>query len=286
MTELFGAVGILENCWHYFIFGVIQGLTEFLPISSTAHLKVLPVIFGWNDPGVSVTATIQLGSIFAIIMYFREDLKHITKGILNAIFHSKWTDDKAQVGLAVLQGTIPIALTGLLIKVFWSEFGNSSLRSIPSIAIVSIVMAFLLFYAESIGVRKKTIKGIKSKDGLWIGIGQMLAIIPGVSRSGITLTTALIYGFKREDAARFSFLLGIPAITIAGLVEFKNALSIDLSFGFLPLIIGIITSTIVSLVSIDWLIKFLQKRSTKIFIIYRLLFGITSLLWWSKYSYN
>ncbi len=286
MKELFGAIGILENCWHYFVFGIIQGVSEFLPISSTAHLKVLPLIFGWNDPGVSVTATIQLGSIFAIIMYFREDLKHIIRGISKAIIEKKWSEEKAQVGLALIQGTIPIALTGLCIKLFWRGFGNSSLRSIPSIAIVSIVMALLLFYAEKIGAKRKTIKRIKSKDGFWIGIGQMLAVIPGVSRSGVTLTAALIYGFKREDAARFSFLLGIPAITIAGLVELKNALAIDQSFRFLPLIIGIITSTIVSLVSIDWLIKFLQRSSTKLFIVYRLLFGISSLLWWLKYSHN
>ena len=280
MTDLFASVEILKICWQYFILGIIQGITEFLPISSTAHLKVLPMMLGWDDPGVSVSATIQLGSIAAIIIYFRNDLKKIIKGIVVAIIQKKYTEPNAQLGIALIIGSMPILLAGIYIKLFWNDFDISPIRSIPSISIVSILMAFLLAYAEKIGSRKKKLSSMKSIAGIWIGLGQMLAIIPGVSRSGISLTTALIYGFKREDAARFSFLLGIPAISIAGIIEFNNALSSEFTTGGLPLIIGIITSASVSWLTIDWLIIYLKRSSTKVFIIYRLLFGLLALIWW------
>ena len=144
----------------------------------------------------------------------------------------------------------------------------------------------LLLYAEKIGSLKKSISSITSKDGLWIGIGQMLAIIPGTSRSGITLTASLICGFNRKDAAKLSFLLGIPAISIAGLVELKDAFSQDLSGSIFPMLIGIITSAIMSWITIDWLMKFLQRNTTEFFIIYRLVFGIALIYYWLQLKYN
>ena len=142
------SLGLLEACWRDFILGVVQGLTEFLPISSTAHLKVVPVLLGWGDPGVSVTAAIQLGSIAAVIGYFRSDLGQVLKGISRAFRQGQWREPEARLGIAMALGTVPILVIGLVIKLFWDEgYESSPLRSVPSIAVVSIVMALLLALA-------------------------------------------------------------------------------------------------------------------------------------------
>ncbi len=250
---------LLAACWRNLVLGVVQGLTEFLPISSTAHLKVVPMLVGWGDPGVSATAVIQLGSILAVIAYFKRDLAEVLKGIALAFKHGQWREPNARLGLAIAIGTMPILLAGMAIKLFWPGYEASSIRSLPSIAVVSIVMALLLALAE---------------------LAQALALIPGVSRSGSTLTASLFDGWQRQDAARFCFLLGIPAITLAGLVELKDAFA-ELSLGgVLPLLVGIVSAAFVSWLAIDWLLKYLQRHSTWIFVAYRLLFGVLVLAWW------
>jgi len=281
MNELSTSVGFLESCWHYLVLGIIQGLTEFLPISSTAHLKVLPVLWGWGDPGVSVIATIQLGSIIAVILYFYSDIREIFLGIGRAANNGNWQDPYARLGIAIFLGTLPIFFLGLLIKLFWSSYEASPFRSIPSIAIVSIVMALLLAIAEKSGHRTKSLKDVKGRDGFIVGLGQVFALIPGVSRSGSTLTASLFNGWRREDAARFSFLLGIPAIAIAGLVEFANALKVMGELGFIPLLFGITSAGVISWIAIDWLLKYLQQNKTWVFVVYRLFFGILLLISWS-----
>ncbi len=280
MTELDQGKELIEACWRYLVLGLVQGATEFLPISSTAHLKVLPLILGWEDPGVSISAVIQLGSIFAVLTYFRKDLRQVLKAIASGIRQGRWREPYAQLGVAITLGTLPILLAGMAVKFFWPTFENSPLRSIPSIALISIGMAILLGWAEKTGDQIKSLGKINGKDGLIIGLGQMLALLPGVSRSGITLTTSLIHGFKRTDAARLSFLLGIPAICIAGLSELQNAFHEEITIVFLPLLVGISSAAIVSWLAIDWLIKYLQTNSTKIFITYRLVFGVGLLIWW------
>ena len=212
-------IGVLEACWRFFVLGVVQGLTEFLPISSTAHLKVVPVVLGWGDPGVAVTAVIQLGSILAVIGFFREDLRQVLAGVRAGVRQRQWQDPQARLGVAIALGTIPILLAGLAIKLGVRDFDQSPLRSLGSIAVVSIVMALLLALAEQIGTRRRLLQQVQVRDGVLVGLAQALALVPGVSRSGSTLTAALFDGWKRADAARFSFLLGIPAITIAGLVS-------------------------------------------------------------------
>ena len=286
MTDATVVPGLLEACWRTFILGVVQGLTEFLPISSTAHLKVVPVLLGWGDPGVSVTAVIQLGSIAAVIAYFRKDLQQVIRGIGQAIGRGQWREPEARLGLAMVLGTVPIVTAGFLIKVFWPGYSSSPLRSIPSIAIVSIVMALLLAWAERCGPRVKQLAQVQGRDGLVVGFAQALAIIPGVSRSGSTLTASLFDGWQRADAARFSFLLGIPAITIAGLVELKDALANPAAGGMLPLLVGIVSAAVVSWLAIDWLIRFLQRHSTWIFVGYRLAFGVLLLAWWMSAASN
>ena len=282
MTEISNVTELVEACFKYFVLGAIQGLTEFLPISSTAHLKVVPMLLGWDDPGISLTAVIQLGSILAVITYFKSDLKNVLKGIKLGIRNNQWREQNARLGIAIFTGTLPILATGVSIKFFWNGFQDSLLRSIPCIAVISILMAILLAAAEKFGNPKKIISNISGKDGLIIGTGQILALIPGVSRSGITLTTAMLYGWRREDAARFSFLLGLPAITFAGLGELKNTLNgnLILTNEILPLIVGITSAAIVSWIVIDWFLQYLQTNNTLLFVGYRLLFGVTLLFWW------
>ena len=282
MPEPAASVSLLEACWRNLVLGIVQGLTEFLPISSTAHLKVVPVLLGWGDPGVSVTATIQLGSIAAVIAYFRSDLVQVLKGISRALRHGQWREPEARLGIAMVVGTAPILIFGLLIKLFWSEgYEASPLRSIPFIAVISIAMALLMALAERLGPRVKKLADVSGRDGLIVGFAQALALIPGVSRSGSTLTASLFDGWQRADAARFSFLLGVPAITLAGLVELNQAFLVSAEAGPLPLITGIVSAAVVSWLAIDWLLKFLQRHSTWIFVAYRLMFGAALLAWWS-----
>ena len=280
MADPSASLGLWEACWRDLVLGIVQGLTEFLPISSTAHLKVVPVLLGWGDPGVSVTAAIQLGSIVAVIAYFRRDLAQVMQGISKACRHGQWREPEARLGIAMAVGTLPILAVGLAIKLFWDEgYETSPLRSVPSIAVVSIVMALLLAIAERMGPRRKQLPDVSGRDGLVVGLSQVLALIPGVSRSGSTLTASLLDGWQRADAARFSFLLGIPAITIAGIVELKDALAATADAGPVPLVIGILAATVVSWMAIDWLLKFLQRHSTWLFVAYRLLFGVGLLAW-------
>ena len=282
MPEPAASVSLLEACWRNLVLGIVQGLTEFLPISSTAHLKVVPVLLGWGDPGVSVTATIQLGSIAAVIAYFRSDLVQVLKGISRALRHGQWREPEARLGIAMVVGTAPILMVGLLIKLFWSQgYEESPLRSIPFIAAISIAMALLMALAERLGPRVKKLADVSGRDGLIVGFAQALALIPGVSRSGSTLTASLFDGWQRADAARFSFLLGVPAISLAGLVELNQAFLVSAEAGPLPLLTGIISAAVVSWLAIDWLLKFLQRHSTWIFVAYRLMFGAALLAWWS-----
>ena len=277
-------LGLLETCWRYLVLGVVQGLTEFLPISSTAHLKVVPVLLGWGDPGVAVTAVIQLGSILAVIAYFRSDLRQVLVGVAQGLKERRWSDPQARLGLAIALGTVPIVMVGLAIKLLVPDFDQSPLRSLRSIAVVSIVMALLLALAEQVGSRRRLLQQVRVRDGLLVGLAQALAVIPGVSRSGSTLTASLLDGWNRADAARFSFLLGIPAITLAGLVELKDAFSQPVTGGVLPLLVGIVSAAVVSWLAIAWLLRFLQHHSTWWFVGYRLFFGAGLLVWLGRLS--
>lgn len=277
-------IGVWEATWRYVVLGVVQGLTEFLPISSTAHLKVVPLVLGWGDPGVAVTAVIQLGSIVAVLAYFRRDLAEVAAGVLRASRQGDWRQPEARLGLAILLGTLPILVAGLAIKRFIPDYDHSLLRSLPVIGWVSIGMALLLALAERLGRRRRLLAEVRVRDGLLVGLAQALAVVPGVSRSGSTLTASLFDGWRRADAARFSFLLGIPAITLAGLIELKGALAQPAAGGAIPLLAGVVTAAVVSWLAIAWLLRFLQQHSTWWFVGYRLLFGLSLLLWAGRLS--
>lgn len=274
-TASSASIGSDINLLEAFFLGLIQGVTEFLPISSTAHLKVIPVMLGWGDPGIAFTAIIQLGSIVAVIWFFWHDLAQVTLGSWQAIQKKDYESVDFRLALGIALGTIPIVFFGLLIKLLIPDYDNSPLRSMVVIAFASIGMAFLLGLAENIGTRKRDFEQLKVRDGVLMGLAEALALIPGVSRSGSTITAGLFIGLERATAARFSFLLGIPAITLAGIVELKTVLVDGIgNIPIFPLLVGLISAAIFSYLSIAWLIRYLQSKSTWIFVWYRLAFGV------------
>ena len=259
----------------YFLYGLIQGLTEFIPVSSTAHLKVLSHFFGIDDPGHSLSAIIQMGSVLALLWYFRKDVfklrKQSSKKLFNYLSHKRLLT-------SIFIGTLPIILLGGTIKFIVPYFFYNILRSNLSIAFVSFFMAFYMYKAD---ISKKGLKNLNNynySDSFLIGISQALAIFPGVSRSGITISTALVSGWERGDAAKFSFLLGIPAISLAAIVEFISSFNELNSFSFFPLVVGLVTTFLSSLFAIDFVLRYFSSNGLKLFIIYRVVFGLVILL--------
>lgn len=274
-TEIEASDSLVFRLFEAIVLGMVQGLTEFIPISSTAHLKAVPVLLGWGDPGVTVTAVIQLGSIAAVLWYYREKITKLILGALRAIRESDYQAQDFRISLGIFFGTFPIAIVGLLLKTSGIYTDDSPIRSMGAIAVASIVMASLLALAEKIGQRKRDFANLSTKDGVLMGLAQTLALIPGVSRSGSTITAGLFMSLERSTAGDFSFLLGIPAITLAGIVELKDALDQQISAQeWLTLGVGVISAAIFSYLAIAWLINYLKKHNTWIFVWYRLGFGI------------
>ena len=259
----------------YFLYGLIQGLTEFIPVSSTAHLKVISLFLGIDDPGSSLSAIIQLGSILALFWYFRKDIFQLksqsSNNLLDNFLHQRLLR-------SILIGTIPIILLGGNIKLFAPYFFENILRSNLSIALVSFVMAIFMYVAEISKKGSKNLKNHNYSDSFLVGLSQAFAIFPGVSRSGVTISTALVTGWEKCDAAKFSFILGIPSISVAAIVEFFSSYNGFSSFSFFPLIVGLITTFLSSLFAIDFLLKYFSSNGLKIFIIYRVIFSIVIFL--------
>ncbi len=259
------------------ILGIVQGITEFLPISSTAHLLIVTKIFAWKELGSKdFVDAIQFGSVIAILLYFWPLISSILKGGIAALKDRDWEREEWKIIVGIAVGTMPALIFGLLLKDILPE--NALI-----IAIMSVVMALLLGLAEKIGTRKRGLDSLQTRDGILVGLGQALALIPGVSRSGSTLTTALFLGLERDTAARFSFLLGFPTLTIATLYKslkiFKLFQEKQLpdNIVFL-LIVGIISTFIFSYLSIAFLIRYLQTKNTFVFVWYRFAFGSAILL--------
>ena len=270
------------NLWQGIVLGFVQGATEFLPISSTAHLKAVPVALGWGDPGSAFSAAIQLGSIVAVLWYFWGDLKRVLTGAWIAIRRKDYQDTDFRIALGIAIGTLPIVFLGLLVKIVFEEFYENTVRGMGVIAVVSIVMGILLGLAEMKGTRQRNFDKLTMGDGILMGCAQALALVPGASRSGSTLTAGLFMGLERETAARFSFLLGVPAIGLSGLVEllglFKDVQQGNIANSeMLTLFAGIVSSAIFSYLAIAWLVEFLKTQSTWVFVWYRVIFGIAIL---------
>jgi undecaprenyl-diphosphatase len=259
------------NILQALILGLVQGITEFLPISSTAHLLVTTKVLGWQQLGQKDYAdAIQFGSVVAVFIYFWKDISTVVTGGVTGILKQDWQDLEVKILAGIAVGTLPALILGYLGKDILPD-------SAQIIAIMSIVMATLLFVAERFSPRQRGFEKLEIKDGLLVGLAQAIALIPGASRSGSTLTAGLFLGLDRSTAARFSFLVGLPTLTAATLFKalkiFKgNELPIPL------LAVGTISTFIFSYISIAFLLDYLKKKDTMVFVWYRYAFGASILI--------
>jgi undecaprenyl-diphosphatase len=254
------------------VLGVAQGLTEFLPISSTAHLRIIPAFAGWPDPGAAFTAVTQLGTMTAVLLYFREDLIRISRAWLGSLRDPAIRRElDARIGWYIVLGTVPIGIFGVLFK----DQIETGARDLYLIGVALIVLGLILLVAEKVGKRDRSIEQIRTKDGFAVGMAQALALIPGVSRSGATITAGLFMGLDRTAAARFSFLLSIPAVVLSGLLELGSILSGEEgeSTSAFGLVIATLLAFITGYASIAFLLRYLVNHSTGIFVAYRVVLG-------------
>lgn len=262
------------------VLGIVQGLTEFLPVSSTAHLRIVPALFGWhfhyaghsatNDPGAAFTAVVQLGTTLAIVLYFWRELLHITVAWVRGLYDRSMRDSlEYRFGWYLILATIPVSVFGLL----FSHQIETGARNLWLIASTLIVLAGALAWAERVGKRARDEEEVDSVDAATVGAAQALALIPGASRSGVTITAGLFRGMTRETAARFSFLLSIPAVVLSGVYEARKIGSSD-SPGAGLTGVALVFAFVVGLASIAWLMRWLSRHSTYLFIYYRVALGV------------
>ncbi len=254
--------------------GVIQGITELLPISSTAHMRIVPALLGWQDPGSAFSAAMQLAALAAVISYFWGDMRDVVVGSTTAALRRDFDNWHFRFAVWIVLATIPIIIAGLALSGLLNQCG-SPLRGLVVIGASSLFMAVLLAIAEMRARHVRTIDNVNLLDAMIVGCAQVGALIPGVSRSGSTLTAALFIGMKRDEAARFSFLLGVPAIALAGLKEFYELWKAHLdAHGWSILAIGLVTGSISAFIAIWGLMRFLERFSAWPFVIYRATMGI------------
>jgi undecaprenyl-diphosphatase len=255
------------------VLGIVQGVTELMPISSTAHMRIVPALLGWQDPGSVFSAAMQLAALAAVVGYFWRDVKDIIFGSLSALVQRDFSDHALRFAFGIVIGTIPIGIAGLALAKTLNACG-SPLRELWVVGVACIVMALLLGLAELVARHQRSFDRVGLLDCLWVGIAQVGALIPGVSRSGSTLTAALFLGFKREEAARLSFLLGLPAIALAGLKELAELRHAGLDgHGWAVLAVGLIIASLSAFVAIWGLLRILERFSAWPFAVYRALIG-------------
>jgi undecaprenyl-diphosphatase len=254
--------------------GVVQGITELMPISSTAHMRIVPAFLGWRDPGSAFSAAMQLAALAAVISFFWKDIRDIVTGSISATLRRDFNDWNFRFAIWVVLATIPIVIAGLLLKPILNAC-DSPLRSLQVVGISSVTMAILLAIAEGYCRHTRKFEQVTLMDSLVVGLAQAGALIPGVSRSGSTLTAAFFRDLNREDAARFSFILGIPAIAGAGLKELHELWKAHLPLeGWLILAVGLAVASASAFVAIWGLLRILEKFSSWPFVIYRGAMGV------------
>jgi undecaprenyl-diphosphatase len=257
------------NTTHAIVLGFVQGITEFLPVSSTGHLRIVPAFLGWEDPGAAFTAVTQLGTMAAILVFFRADIARIVvawvRGLRDPVIRR--TLD-SRIGWYVAVGTIPIGIFGILFR----DQVETGARNLQLIGGALIVLGLVLLYAEHVATRSRGIESLTMRDGILIGVAQACALIPGVSRSGATITGGLFLGLDRISAARYSFLLSIPAVVLSGLLELRHATEGN-GPGAGATIIATLIAFVVGYASIAFLLRFLTTHSTRVFVVYRVVVG-------------
>jgi undecaprenyl-diphosphatase len=258
------------------VLGLVQGLTEFLPVSSSAHLRIVGAAFGWPDPGAAFTAIIQIGTELAVVLYFARDIGRIVTAWAASLFGRRRGDPDARMGWLIIAGSIPIVVLGLLLQ----NRIETTFRDLRIVAIALAGFSLILYWADRVGVKKGQLGDLTVGDGLIFGLAQSLALIPGVSRSGGTITAGLFIGYTREAAARYSFLLAIPAVLGSGLYEAYDALKgggSGAQIEWRPTILATVISFVVGLSVIAWLLRYLTRGSFTPFVVYRILVGLAVL---------
>ena len=261
------------------VLGIVQGLTEFLPISSTGHILYVPALAGWPDPGAAFSAVIQLGTMAAVLVYFRSDLWRMAVAFVKSFGgdHELWrsSDTDGRLGWYIVLGTIPIAIVGLA----FSDQIENNVRTLSLVAIVMILFSFVLMAADLKGVQDRDVKELTLKDGIIIGLFQALALIPGVSRSGSTISGGLFLGLDRESATRYSFLLSVPAVVLSGVFELRKiGDSSGASVGVAPTVIATVLAFISGYLAIAFLLRFVRTHNFSVFVIYRVAVGVLMLV--------
>ncbi|MEA2193912.1 MAG: undecaprenyl-diphosphatase [Solirubrobacteraceae bacterium] len=254
------------------VLGIVQGLTEFLPISSSGHLRIVPAMVGWDDPGAAFTAVIQLGTMAAVVLYFRADLIRIARAWLASLRDaSRRSELDARLGWYLIFGTVPIVIFGVAFK---DQIENGA-RDLYLIGSMLIVFGIVLLVAEKVSRRERDVSSLTRRDAIVVGFAQALALVPGVSRSGATISAGLVLGLDRVSAARFSFLLSIPAVVLSGLYELKDVVggSAKGSVGIAPTAVATVLAFITGYAAIALLLRFLTTHTTGVFVVYRVLLG-------------
>jgi undecaprenyl-diphosphatase len=256
------------------VLGIVQGLTEFLPISSNAHLRIVGAAFGWSDPGAAFTAITQIGTELAVLVYFARDIGRIVTAWVSSLFNrERRGDPDARMGWLIIIGSIPIIVLGLL---FQKQI-ETNLRDLRIIAIALVVFSLFLYVADRVGVKRRGLDDLTVGHGIVYGVAQALALIPGVSRSGGTITAGLFLGYTRSAAARYSFLLAIPAVLGSGLYEvyktFKGGVH-GAQVDWAPTIVATVLAFGVGLSVIAWLLRYLNRGSFTPFVVYRIVLGL------------
>jgi undecaprenyl-diphosphatase len=254
------------------VLGTVQGLTEFLPISSSGHLRIVPAFAGWEDPGAAFTAVVQLGTMAAVLLYFRKDLWNITRGVLAGLRNRDARNTlEWRMGMFIALGTIPISIIGLAL----ADTIENEFRSLELMGTMLIVAGLVLAWSERYRTDrpKRTVEQITVRDAAVVGFAQAAALVPGVSRSGATISAGLFLGLDRIAAARFSFLLSVPAVVLSGLFELRHIGDGD-GYGTIPTLVGTLLAFIVGYASIAWLLRYITRHSFNIFVGYRLVLGV------------
>jgi undecaprenyl-diphosphatase len=244
---------------------LLQGLTEFLPISSSGHLVLLPLFVGWDDQGLPFDVAVHLGTLIAVVAYFRDDVMRIVSALFGTVTGGGMTDD-ARLGLNVGVATIPVALAGLAL----GDFIDGHLRSAAVIGTTTAVFGVLLWVADRFGKRERSVNTATTVDALIVGFAQVLALVPGTSRSGITMTAALGRGFDRDGAARFSFLLAIPVILLASAYQTLKLVGEPVGDYWMQMGLGVLVSAVSAYLCIGWFMRFVSRAGMWVFAVYRL----------------
>lgn len=251
------------------ILGVVQGLTEFLPVSSSAHILIVSQLFGWQDPGAAFTAVTQIGTELAVLLYFRKDLvRIISTWARSLVSPSLRRNLDARMGWYIIIGTIPVVILGVL----FADLIETGARNLWLVSFTLIIFGLVLGFADRVGRKQKSLASLNAGQGIMFGLGQALALIPGVSRSGATISTGLLLGYTREAAARYSFLLAIPAVLGSGFYEARKIGS-DTSVSWGPTIMATVIAFVIGFAVIAWLLRWVSTRSFTPFVIYRVGLG-------------